>query len=314
MPKLVSIIILTYNSRRHLPALLQSIADQTYPAIELIVVDNASGDDTVAYVRSQTIRNIDQLIANPTNDWFARGNNIGMQASRGEYIYICNDDVVLAPDCIARLVAVLERTGQCAMIGPKVLKLIDGKPAAVFDSAGLMQYRSGRVVNRGENTADTGQYNQPQSVFGITGAAMLLRRSALERARYEQEYFDEDFVAYKEDVDLSWRLQRLGYSVLYEPTAIAYHARSMQQHSLRQRQQTRATIRAYSYRNHGWTLIKNLTWSELCKRSVWLIPYECAKLAYVFVREWSTVAILPQCLRGAPRMWRKRRYYQRLSM
>ncbi|EKD75981.1 MAG: Glycosyl transferase [uncultured bacterium] len=312
MQKIVSLIILTYNSRRHLEALLQSIQKQTYPAIELIVVDNASRDETVSYLRGQTIRSVDQLIVNPENYWFAKGNNIGIAASHGDYVYICNDDVVLDSNCIARLVAVFERKPQCAMVGPKVLKLIDGQPAQIFDSAGLQRRRSGKVVNRGENLADQGQYNTSEAIFGITGAAMLLRRSALERARYQNEYFDDDYVAYKEDVDISWRLQRLGYEVYYEPTAIAYHARTMQKNSLEQRGRTRNIIRAYSFRNHWWTLIKNLSLKDLFINGIWLIPYECAKLAFVFVREWSTLAILPQCLRGIPRMWCKRRYYASL--
>ena len=312
MPKLVSIIVLTYNSRRHLELLLQSIKLQSYPAIELIVVDNASQDDTVPYMRSQTIRPVDQLIVNQENYWFAKGNNIGIAASHGEYIYICNDDVALDKDCLLHLVAALEADTQRAMVGPKVLKLVDGKPSAQFDSAGLQQFRSGRTINRGENAVDTNQYDVAEPVFGITGAAMMLRRAALEQSKFEHEYFDEVFVAYKEDVDLSWRLARLGYEAYYEPKAIAYHARTMQKHSLQQRHGTRSVIRIYSYRNHWWTLIKNLSLFEAVKRAPWLIPYECAKLAFVLTREWSTLAAIPQCLKGLPRMWRKRQYYANL--
>lgn len=307
--KLVSLIVLTYNSRPHLETLLRSIQQQTYPAIELVVVDNASQDDTVDFLRTQTIRSVDQLIVNTHNFWFAKGNNMGIAASHGDFVYICNDDVMLAPDCISRLVVTLNRDEQCAMTGPKVLKLIDGQPAQIFDSAGLLQQRSGKTINRGENVADRGQYNIAERVFGITGAAMLLRRSALERAKFEEEYFDEDFVAYKEDVDLSWRLQRLGYNVYYEPSAVAYHARTMKKQTLQTRQTTRKIIRAYSYRNHLWTLVKNLTISDFLKRAIWLIPYECAKLAYVLLCEWSTLTIIPQCIKGLVRMWRKRQYY-----
>lgn len=310
--KLVSLIVLTYNSRRHLEALLRSIREQTYSAIELIVVDNASQDDTVSFLQSQTIRIVDQLIVNPQNYWFAKGNNIGITASHGDYIYICNDDIQLSPACIARLVAALDQDKQRAMVGPKVLKLVDGRLTTMIDSTGLLQHRSGKTINRGENTVDRGQFNTGERVFGITGAAMLIRRSALERAKFEQEYFDEDFVAYKEDIDLSWRLQHLGYDIYYEPSAIVYHARTQQKQTMQTRRHARKIIRAYSYRNHLWTLVKNLTGGDFLRRAIWLIPYECAKLVFVLLCEWTTLTIIPQCIRGFGRMRRKRHYYATL--
>lgn len=306
MPAVVSCIILTYNSRRHLERLLQSLRDQTYGSIELIVVDNASSDDTVEFLRTQRIRPLDQLICNPTNVWFAQGNNIGMRQAHGDYIYICNDDIELTPTFFERLVAVLQRQSDCGLVGGKMLKLKDGQPSQLFDSAGLVRYRSGKVVNRGENQIDHGQYDSTETVFGITGAGMMLRRSALVAVRYQDEFFDEDFVAYKEDIDLSWRIKRAGFTVWYEPMAVAYHARTVQQRSLRNRRVTRQVIRAYSYRNHIWTLMKNLTGWELLLSLPWLLPYECAKLGYIMIAEWSTVRSLPALVRGLPSMWRKR--------
>lgn len=303
----VSLVILTYNSERHLPALLQSIRAQTYQPIEVIVVDNASQDGTVAWLEQQTMVPQLQLIRNPHNDWFARGNNLGIQAAQGEYIYICNDDIVLTATAIERLVRRLEQSPHNALVGGKMLKLIEGKPSHVIDSAGLVMYRSGRAVNRGEQEADTGQYDLAQPIFGITGAGMLLRRSALDAVQHQPgEWFDNDFVAYKEDIDLSWRLGNAGYAVWYEPSAIIYHARTMQQTSLASRPDKSSLIRAMSYRNHLWLLCKNLTALEFVKRLPWLLPYECVKLAYACLCEWSTVRIVPQTLKGIPHMLHKR--------
>lgn len=309
MPAVVSCIILTYNSRRHLERLLQSLHSQTYQFLEVMVVDNASSDDTVTYLREQKIRPLDQLICNPTNDWFAKGNNIGIHQAHGEYIYICNDDIAFTPTYFERLVAYAEQHPECGLMGGKLLKLKDGQPAQIFDSAGLQRYRSGKVINRGENEVDRGQFDTAETVFGITGAGMLLRRTVLEKIRYQNEYFDEDFIAYKEDIDLSWRIRRAGYTVWYEPTAVAYHARTVQQHSWRERRLTREVIRAYSYRNHMWTLVKNLTGREFLVTLPWLLPYECAKLGYIMFAEWSTVRHLPELVHGLPRMWRKRQFY-----
>ncbi len=311
MTPTVSIIVLTYNSARHLPALFASIAAQSYPAIELIVVDNASTDQTVSWLQTQTVRKIDQLILNAKNVWFDEANNQGIKAAHGELVYICNDDIVLDAQCLQKLVQRIQQSEQIGLVGGKMLKLIDGQPSTIIDSAGLVLRRSGQAINRGEQEVDTGQYQQAERIFGITGAGMLLRRNALEQVKHRSSdylggYFDEDFVAYKEDVDLSWRLQRAGWEVWYDPDALIYHARSIQHTTLQGRQQKSPLIRAMSYRNHWWTLVKNLSAAEWLKRLPWLLPYECAKLGYALVCEWSTLRIIPQTIAGFPRMLRKR--------
>lgn len=295
----VSIVILTYNSARHLPALFQSIREQTYQGLEVVVVDNASTDGTVLWLQQQTILPTIQLICNDNNVWFAQGNNQGIARAGGDYIYVCNDDIILAATTLERLVRRMQHNKRIGLVGGKMLKLIDGKRSQVIDSAGIIMYRSGRAVNRGEQEADTGQYNRTEEVFAITGAGMLLRRIALDRVKHGLiEYFDNDFVAYKEDIDLSWRLQRAGYTVWYEPSAVIYHARTIQQTTLAGRPDKSSLIRAISYRNHLWMLCKNLTGTELLKRLPWLLPYECAKLVYACLWERSTIRLFPQTLRG----------------
>lgn len=302
----VSLVILTYNSARHLPALFKSVREQSYQLLEVIVVDNASSDGTVAWLQQQTILPNVHLVLNAKNVWFAQGNNQGISQATGEYVYICNDDIVLTPTAIERLTQRMQHDAAIAMVGGKMLKLINGQPSHVIDSTGIVLHRSGRTVNRGEQEADTGQFDQAQPMFGITGAGMLLRRSALERVQHGAgEYFDNEFVAYKEDCDLSWRLHRAGYQVWYEPSAMIYHARTIQHTSLAGRSDKSKLIRAMSYRNHWWMLMKNLTGWEWLTRLPWLLPYECAKLAYTCVREWSTLRFVPQTLRGFSRMRRK---------
>lgn len=309
----VSIIILTYNSLEHLPDLFQSIAVQTHPDIELIVIDNASQDGTVAWLKQQTMLKLDHLVCNPTNVWFAKGSNQGIILASGEFILLCNDDVILEAKYIAKLVLRMHKDAQCGLAGGKILKLTKTNGQSIVDSAGLESAWSGRVVNRGENRPDIGQFDQPEEVFGITGAVMLLRRSALESIRYQDkthdEYIDEDFVAYKDDVDVSWRLERAGYTIWYEPAAVAHHARTIQQTDLAQRHIKPSIIRAYSYRNHIWLLVKNLSFTDFILRAPWMLPYEFAKFLYICVAEWSTVKIIPQLISKLPTIWRKRSHY-----
>ena len=116
MTPTVSIVILTYNSARHLPALFESLHDQTYQSLEIIVVDNASSDGTVAWLNTQEILPI-QFIQNSENVWFAKGNNQGIQQATGEFIYICNDDIVLTSTAIERLVQRMNQDSFFVQIG-----------------------------------------------------------------------------------------------------------------------------------------------------------------------------------------------------
>lgn len=320
---LVSLIVLSYNSERHLPALFSSLKKQTYEFMEYIVVDNNSQDSTVKWIKHQEILSIDILIENLTNDWYAKGNNRGVDRAHGEYIVFCNDDVVLKPDFIEVLMQQVNSDSSIGMIGGKLLKLMpeevgqkiiepwnvsafESNIGRKIDSAGIIMQRNRQVINRGENQIDDGQFNKREDIFGITGALMLVSRAALEKTKYGNEYFDEAFEAYKEDVDLSWRMQRAGFRVIYEPQAVAYHARSIQSQRLAERSSKPKLIRAISYRNHIWTIYKNSVRSEILRDFPWIISYEVGKLIYILLFEWSTLRQIPCLLRGLSIMKKKR--------
>lgn len=307
---LVSVIVLTYNSEIHLPALFASLAKQTYQPIELIVIDNASSDHTIAWLEEQTTCAINVLIKNTENIWYAQANNQAATKVTGKYILFCNDDLALAPDCIEQLVTVAEQRPHLGVIGPKLLKLTAAGDTPIVDSAGLQMTRWRQVLNRGENQPDTGQWgtsvSSPQPIFGVTGALLMASRTALDAVSRHGEYFDAQFVAYKEDVDLSWRMLRAGFENVYVPTAVAYHARSIQQGSLAERSVKPALIRAMSYRNHWWTIIKNDSAKEFWRDAWLIIPYELMKLLYICIAEWGTVRMLPQLWRDMSSIRSKR--------
>lgn len=295
---IVSIIVLSYNSQKHLPALFESLAKQTYRTLEIIIVDNASQDNSVAWVKQQTILKIDHLISNGTNDWYCKGNNAGIAKAMGKYILFCNDDVVLGKEYIERLVAVMQRDSRIGMIGGKLLKLTKQGENHIIDTAGLAMYRTRRVTNRGENELDRGQYDHTKEVFGISGAVMMVTRTAVRQLEIQGQFFDEDFVAYKEDIDVSWRMHLAGFKVVYVHEAVGYHARSIQQTSISQRTKKSNIIRAYSYRNHLWMLMKNETLRTFLWNSPWIITYELGKLIYLLLRERSTITYIPQVLKS----------------
>ena len=234
----VSIQIITWNSSRYIGDCLNSLQAQTFTDFSVLVIDNASTDGTVEFVRSHYPTAA--VLQNFKNLGYAKANNQGIKLAKSPYVLVLNPDVILEPDFLARLVALADQQPQAGSFGGKLLKLhsqaIDQQDQSglrqavksdLIDSAGLLIYRSRKVVNRGEGQKDQGQYDQTEEVFGLSGAVVLYRRGALEAVAVNKQYFDDDFFAYKEDIDLAWRLRLYGFAAWYLPTSVAYHYRQL---------------------------------------------------------------------------------------
>ncbi|OGY81701.1 MAG: hypothetical protein A3F54_01410 [Candidatus Kerfeldbacteria bacterium RIFCSPHIGHO2_12_FULL_48_17] len=323
---LVSVLVLTYKSVPYLRPLIASIRGQTYTNIELIMIDNASPDDTVAVLKKEfpDVR----LIENPENYWFSKGFNIGINAAKGEYIIICNHDIVLEPNFIEEILKGF-KDEKIAAVGGKLLKfpgeqmefssdLVRLKTLVKsfkIDTTGVQVFRNRRAIDRGESEVDTGQYNVPQEVFGISGALVCFRRSALEAVKFEHEYFDEDIMAYKDDYDMSWRLRHAGYSLWYLPSAIAYHNRRVSRSTDLSDRGTMANRRGkskidniQSYKNHWLVLLKNDSARNFWRDFPFIFWYELKKFVYVLLFEQRTLAAIPLFFRQLARMKMKRKY------
>jgi GT2 family glycosyltransferase len=248
---MVSILITTYNSANVLKTCLESVLQQDYADREIIIVDNASSDGTRAilqeferkggqeFERGEFATRL-RVIYNDTNRGFAAGQNQAIAQSRGDWLFSLNPDVILQPDFLSKLLAAgsgdraVERTG--ALCG----KLLRWKPGAsdersnTIDSTGIYFLRNLRHLDRGSDEMDRGQYEQREYVFGATGAAALYRRTMVEDISASGEFFDEDFFAYREDADVAWRAQLMGWSCLYVPEAVAWHVRRVTPERFRQ--------------------------------------------------------------------------------
>jgi len=251
---MVSILITTYNSAKFLKACLESALRQDYAECEIIVVDNASSDETRAVLREFEQNCAGErgarlrVIYNQTNRGFSGGQNQAIAQSRGDWLFSLNPDVILGPDFLSKLLAAASRgdpgegpgkgAGRNAgrnesrkKIGALSGKLLRWKPGAshersnTIDSTGIYFRRNLRHLDRGGDEMDRGQYERREYVFGSTGAAALYRRAMVEDISVGGEFFDEDFFAYREDADLAWRAQLMGWSCLYVPEAVAWHVR-----------------------------------------------------------------------------------------
>ncbi len=213
----VSVIVVTYNGRRHLADCLNSLQSQQPLAasqVEVIVIDNASSDGTADEIRNKY--SWVRLIELPRNVGFAAGNNAGIAAARGRYIALLNNDAVAQP---AWLAALIESIEQSPDIGGVASKICFRHDPALINSTGLVLYRDGRGGDRGFRQRDAGQFDTADEVFGPCGAAMLLRREMLA----DVGRFDERLFMYYEDLDLAWRARHRGWRFVYQPRALVHH-------------------------------------------------------------------------------------------
>ncbi|MGE3842170.1 MAG: glycosyltransferase family 2 protein [Vicinamibacterales bacterium] len=295
---LVSVGIVTWNSAADVPACIAAVRAQTHPSVELLVADNASADDTWAAV--VRIASEDERIRFDRNTGFSAAHNALIDRSRGTYYLALNPDVTLDAGYVSHLVAAMESD---ATVGAATGKLRRAQSNAL-DSTGIVMLRSQRHLDRGADQTDSGQYERDEDVFGASGAAALYRRAMLEDVRIGREYFDEDFFAYREDADLAWRAQLLGWRCRYVSRATAAHRRVV---TPERRSALDAAINRYSVRNRFLLRLKNQTIGQVARFFAPALWRDFQVVAYVLVREHSSLPGLTDVVRLLPRMLTKRR-------
>lgn len=293
MPSLVSIIVLNWNGRAYLETCLTALAGQNYPTFEIIVVDNGSSDGSVAWLAEHypTVR----IISNLENRGFAAGNNQGIQAARGEYIALLNNDTQVAPDWLAQLVRGLEVDPRCGMVASR---MVFADNPEVINSTGICVDRSGISWDRegGQPVAHT-ECN-PMAIFGACAGAALYRRALFD----DIGVFDEDFFAYLEDVDLAWRAQWRGWKAFSTPTALVLHHHSATTGD-------GSPFKTYLLsQNKIQLLVKNYPWPHMLLFWPLVLFYELTSLAFAIVQGRGVSAWQGRLagLRRLPQAWAKR--------
>ncbi len=218
-PGVVSVILVNYRGADDTVTCLRSFADAAWPAakLELIVVDNASGDGSAARIRAQiqSPGPAVTVVESPTNVGFAGGCNLGVQRASGEILAFINNDARPAPRWISAAVEVLDHEPGVAAVASKVLDW-DGDNIDYVDGS-LTWYGMG--YKRECERPDTGEYDTAKDVLFATGAAMFVRADDFRSVGG----FDDRYFMFYEDVDLGWRLNLLGRRVRYVPGSVAYH-------------------------------------------------------------------------------------------
>ncbi len=225
-PPDVDVVIALYRPGVWIAGCLDSVRAQRDVAPHTILVD----DDPRSPLAASLAAGMPDAVAVGTsrNRGYAAANNAGIAAGSAPFVLCLNQDARLAPDYLARLVALMRSSPQVGSASGKVLTI--GSPTSrsegILDSAGLEMRAARRAVDIGQGTRDDARFDGIREVFGVSAAAGLFRRSALEAVAEAGAVFDESFFMYKEDVDVAWRLRRAGFSACVDGRAVAYHGRS----------------------------------------------------------------------------------------
>lgn len=331
MNKLVSINILTYNAQDLIEPCLDSVLEQTYPNIEVLMVDNASIDNTLSRIMNYLASRMQEepkirIIENKENLGFAAGHNIGIRESKGEYVLCLNQDVVLDKDFVRNAVEAMEIDDRIAAVQGKLFKVKDIRyPSSdIIDTTGLIMFKNRRIINRGQGEKGKKQYERGE-IFGVDAAVALYRRSVLEDIKLPVfkgnapctdcfEYFDEDFFMYKEDVDIAWRLRLYGWKTVYEPKAIGYHLRGAGEKATKnylavakERRKISEFAKYHSFKNQRLMQIKNeLPTLFFCHFCCILIKEMGAWFYALFLEKYAWKAI-GNLFKQIPNAWRKRK-------
>lgn len=266
-----TVVVLNWNGHDYLRECLRSLFAQTYAGMRVLVVDNASPDESWRIVQDEFPEAA--LLRMKENLHFARGMNAGLAKAledpASEFAVALNNDVRADPEWLASLVAAADDP-KVGMVASKMLFM--DRPRTL-NSTGIVVARDGSSMDRSWNAPDDGAWDARTDVFGPSAGAALYRRGLLEKVGL----FDEEFLAYYEDVDLAWRARLAGWEARFAPGAVVYHKYSG---SIGHRSPWR---QFQCERNRVWNLVQNYPWRHVATG----IP-------------WNAVRLLASRLPGAP--------------
>ena len=315
MERLVSIVVVTWNSAPFLPRCLDGIRHQTHRDFELIVVDNGSTDESVAHA---TIRN-------EMNAGFARAANQGIAAAKGDFVLLVNPDAYLTPEYLERL---LRGIGDAGAATGKLMRAVGTKiePTNAIDSMGIRMTRTGRhfditsvIPSERSESGDprrerreiprlaTLGRDDAREVFGVSGAAALYSMAFIRDVSIDGEFFDEDFFAYREDADVAWRGRLFGWRAVVVPDAVAYHVRTV---TPERRRALSPAINMHSVKNRFLLRLKNEGVYLALRNAPFELFRDLVTIAAVLTIERTSLPALSWLWRNRKRILAKRRAIQ----
>lgn len=277
----VAVVILNWNGKKFLEKFLPSVVSSSYENLSVIVADNASSDDSVSFLKEKfpSVK----IIINSKNEGFAKGYNTALQEVSADYYILLNSDVEVEKDWINPIISLMEHDKNIAACQPKILSYHEKNK---FDYAGASggwidkfgyPFARGRIFDYCE--IDEGQYDNVEEIFWASGAAFFVRASVFQ----ELKGFDEYFFAHQEEINLCWRMKRLGFKICVVPASVVYHVGGG---TLAKGNEKKVYL---NFRNNLVMMSKNLPFSE----KAWKIPLRIildnvAGIQALTKRDWKT--------------------------
>lgn len=316
----MSVLIPTYRDahllRRSLPVFLEGPPEE----VEIVVLNNDPAQDVRAALAGWADDPRVRLVEMGWEAGFARAVNRGIRETSGELVMLCNADLFPSPTYLTELLGFFEtHPAAGAAIGKLLRYDLEGDEATdVIDTAGLVLSRQRRFMPRGEGERDVGQFDETVEVFGLDGAAPVIRRRALQEISVDGEYLDENFYAHKEDHDISWRLHLAGWECWYVPTAVAHHGRTTRGlgssgylAAIRRFHETELEkshlVRVNAMKNQWLMLLKNEDGFNFVRDFPFILAREAMVVTHRLVFAPKTLVAIPMTVKLLPETLRRRR-------
>ena len=303
----VSVTIVTYNSGRFIKRCLESVLDQKYPFKEIIVIDNNSTDGTIDILEPFEGRESCRIIYNEENIGFAAAQNQAIAMSNSEWVLTLNPDVLLLQGFLEALVNAGSLDPKVGTVCGKLLTMTAGfdfPEEPLVDSTGIYFTPNLRHLDRGSLQVDNGHFRNYEYVFGATAAAALYRREMIEDIAIGGEFFDADFFAYREDADVAWRSQLMGWKCLYAPYAKGYHVRKALPGN---RRALPPEMNMHSVKNRFLLRMKNISWDLYRRNFLSITLRDFVVVACCLVWEHTSLNAFPFLFRNWRNVMAKRR-------
>lgn len=296
----VTVVIINWNHGDFIEACLLALRRQSFPDLEVVVVDNASRDGSA----DQVAREFPEvkIFRLDTNTGFSRAFNFAARQTKSEFLLSLNPDVTVERNFVEALINAM---AQDPMTGSAAPRLLRADNDSLIDSAGLFINRSRRPYDRLQMMPNNASAGEALDVFGACGAAVLFRRKMIEDLAPDGEFFDEDFFAYYEDADVAWRAQLRGWRCIYVPSAVGRHVRGWGDTLFKASQRSSLGPRL-ALRNRYLMILKNDSWFSFLHDSPWILWAEIPRLLVMALARPKALLGLVDFLRLAPSILRKR--------
>lgn len=280
--------ILTHNDQKYLRRCLKTLTDQSGLGDigkdwQIVVLDNASDDRRYLEEVKQEFPEV-IVVFDDENNGFAKGHNKIINQFPATYHAVLNNDILFEPDFLSKLINALESDDRYSSSTGKLLRwdFENDVKTDFIDTVGIGVTKTHRFFDIGQGERDQGQFDEKKERFGGSGAAVIYRRSDLEKVVYDTDIFDESFFMYKEDCDLAERLIAIGKPCIYVPEAKAWHDRTAS--SLIKRSERSQRERIGSAAHQTMIIRKHLKWLPWSIR-VRTVLYDLMRWGYLLVRE-----------------------------